>query len=79
MYTYIRSICRQQLFHSLRANQYRSHQKKIFKDQSGQTTPRVVSVASGLWLPILINRVLNLTKLRIIIYDQSVDSSCFVL
>ena len=40
MYGYIhrQSICRQQLFRSLRAHQYSSDQKKILKDQSGQTT-----------------------------------------
>ena len=58
----IRSICRQQLFRSLRAHQYSSDQMKILKDQSAQTTARVVvSVAYRLWLPFLINRVLNLT------------------
>ena len=62
MCIYIRSICRQQLFHSLRAHQYSSDQMKILKDQSAQTTARVVvSVAYCLWLPFLINRVLNLT------------------
>ena len=49
------------------------------KDQSTQTTARVVSVAYRLWLPFLINRVLNLTMLRSVIYDQSVDSSRFAL
>ena len=57
-------ICRQQLFRSLRAHQYSSDQKKIWKDQSAQTTASVVSVAYRLWLPFLINGVLNLTKLR---------------
>ena len=60
----IRSICRQQLFRSLRAHQYSSDQMKILKDQSAQTTARVVSVAYCLWLPFLINRVLNLTILH---------------
>ena len=32
-----------------------------------------------LWLPFLINRVLNLTKLRSVMCDQSVDSSCLTL
>ena len=32
-----------------------------------------------LWLPFLINRVLNLTKLRSVMCDQYVDSSCFTL
>ena len=36
-----------------------------------------MSVAYRLWLPFLINRVLNLTILRSVIYDQSVDSSRF--
>ena len=67
MYLYIYVciyICRQQLFRSLRAHQYSSDQKKILKDQSAQTTARVVSIAYRLWLPFLINGVLNLTKLR---------------
>ena len=64
IYIYIRSICRQQLFRSLRAHQYSSDQMKILKDQSAQTTARVVSVAYCLWLPFLINRVLNLTILH---------------
>ena len=68
IYLYIRSICRQQLFPSLRAHQCSSDQKKILKDESAQTTARVVSVAYRLWLSFLINRVLNLTKLRSIIY-----------
>ena len=67
MYIYIRSICRQQLFRSLRAHQYSSDQMKILKDQSAQTTARVVRVAYRLWLPFLINRVRNLTKLRSVI------------
>ena len=54
-------------------------QMKILKGQSAQTTAGVVSVAYCWWPPFLINRVLNLTKLRSVIYDQSVDSSCFVL
>ena len=41
----IKSICRQQLFCSLRAHQHSSNQMKILKDQSAQTTARVVSVA----------------------------------
>ena len=44
IYIYIRSICRQQLFRSLRAHQYSSDQKKILKDQSAQTTARVVYI-----------------------------------
>ena len=79
IYIYTLSICRQQLLRSLRAHQYSSDQKKILKDKSAQTTARVASVAYRLWLPFLINRVLNLTKLRSVIYDQSVDSSCFAL
>ena len=75
----IRSICRQQLFRSLRAHQNSSDQKKILKDQSAQTFAKVVSVAYCLWLPFLINIVLNLTKLRSVILDQSEDSSCFAL
>ena len=52
MYIYIRSICRQQLLHSLRAHQYSSDQTKILKDQSAQTTAAgVVSVAYCLWYP----------------------------
>ena len=65
------------MFRSLRDHQYSSDHKEILKDKSAQTTARVVSVAYRLWLPFLINRVLNLTKLRNVIYDQSVDSSCF--
>ena len=48
----IRSICRQQLFRSLTAHQYSSDQMKILKDQSAQTTARVLSVAYRLWLPL---------------------------
>ena len=76
---YIRSICGQQLFRSLRAHQRSSDQMKILKDQSAQTTARAVGIAYRLWLPFSINRVLNLTKLRSIISDQSADSSCFAL
>ena len=54
----VRSICRQQPFRSLRAHQYSSDQMKILKDQSAQTTARVVSIAYRLWLPFLINRVI---------------------
>ena len=61
LYIYIRSICGQQRFHSLRAHQHSSDQMKILKDQSAQTTARVVSVACRLWLHFLINRVLNLS------------------
>ena len=57
IYIYIRSICRQQLFRSLRAHQYSSDQNKILQDQSAQTTARVVRVALRLWLPFKINRV----------------------
>ena len=56
-------------------HQHSSDQMKILKEQSAQTTARVVSVAYRLWLPFLINRVLNLTMLRSVIYDQSVDSN----
>ena len=48
----------------MRAHQYSSDQKEILNDQSAQTTARVASVAYRLWLPFLINRVLNLTKSR---------------
>ena len=44
IYIYIQWICRQQLFRSLRVHQYSSGQKKISKDQSAQTTARVVSI-----------------------------------
>ena len=37
------------------------------------------SIAYRLWLPFLINRVFNLAKLRSVIYDQSLDRSCFTL
>ena len=79
IYVYTRSICRQQLFRSLRAHQYSSDQNKILKDQSAQTSARIVSVAYRLWLPFLINRMLNLTKLSSVTFDQSVDSSFFAL
>ena len=79
IYIYNQSICRQQLFHSLRPDQYSSDQKKILKDQSAQTAARVVSVAYHLWLPFLINRALNLIKLIRVIFDQSVDNNCFAL
>ena len=79
IYIYIRSICGQQLFRSLRAHQCSSDQMKILKDQSAQTTTRAVGIANRLWQPFSINRVLNLTKLRSIISDQSADSSCFAL
>ena len=52
---------------------------KMLKDRYAQTTARVVSVASCLWLPFLINGLFSLRKLRSVIYDESVDSSCFVL
>ena len=68
-YIYIRSICGQQLFRSLRANQRSLDQMKILKDQSAQTTAtRAVGIAYRLWLSFSINRVLNLTKIRSIIY-----------
>ena len=64
--------------HQQKAHQYSSHQKKILKDQSAQTTARVVSDAYHLWLLFLINRVLNLTKLRSVILcyrqkDRQID------
>ena len=68
IHTYIRSIYRQQLFRSLRAHQHSSDQKKILKDYSAQTTATIVSVAYRFWLP---SRVLNLTKLISLIYDQA--------
>ena len=52
---------------------------KILKDRSAQTATRAVGLAYRLWLPFSINRVLNLTKLRSVIYDQSADSSRFAL
>ena len=70
------SICSKQLFLSLRAHQASSHQGKILKDQNAQTTDWVVSIAYRLWLHFCINRVLSLTKLRGIIYNQSVGNSC---
>ena len=79
IYVCIRSICGQQPFRCLRAHQHSSDQMEILKDQSAQTTGRVRSFAYRLWLPFLINRVLNLTVLRSLIYDQSVDSSRFAL
>ena len=59
-------------FCSLGAHQYSSDQKKTLKDQSAQTTARVVRVTYRLWLPFLINRVLNLTKLRSVTKEHSV-------
>ena len=44
-------------------------QKKIFKDQSAHTTARAVSFAYRLWLPFMINGVINLTKLRSVTCD----------
>ena len=49
----IPSISRQQLLRSLRGQQYRSDQKKFLKDQSAQTTARVVSIAYCLQLPLV--------------------------
>ena len=77
IYIYTRSICRQQLFRCLGAHQYSSDQMNIRKYQNAQTTAVVVGVGNRLWLPFLIYRVLNLTKLRSVIFDQSLDSSCF--
>ena len=57
IYIYIRSICGQQLFRSLRAHQRRTRVLKLL----------AVGIAYRLWLPFSINRVLNLTKLRSII------------
>ena len=67
IYIYIRSVCRQQLFCSLKAHQYSSDQKKILRDQSAQTNARVVSISYPLCLPFSINRELNLRKLRNVI------------
>ena len=67
-YIYIRPIYRQQLFRSLKAHQHSSDQKKILKDYSAQTTATIVSVAYRFWLP---SRVLNLTKLISLKYDQA--------
>ena len=52
---------------------------EISKDKSAQTTGKIVSVSYCLWLHLLTKSVLNPTKLRGVIYDQSVDSSCFTL
>ena len=49
----IPSIYRQQLLRSLRGQQYSSDQKKVLKDQSAQTTARVVSIAYCLQLPLV--------------------------
>ena len=68
----VRSISRQQLFRSSRVHQCISDQVKILKDQRAETIARVVSVAYPFWLSFLINSVLNLTKLRSIIFDHSV-------
>ena len=50
----MRSICRQQLFRSLRVHQYSSDQKKILKNQSAQATARVASLAYRLYIYIYI-------------------------
>ena len=75
----IGSICRHQLFCSLRAHQHSSTPKVILEEHKAQTTARVVSVTYSFWLPLLINRVLNLTNLRNVISDQYGESSCFDL
>ena len=67
IYAYIISICRQQLFRSLRTHQRSSDQMRILNDQSPQTTTRAVGVVYRLWLPFSINRVLNLTKFRSVV------------
>ena len=51
------SICRQQLFRSLRAHQRSSNQMKILKDQSAQATTRTVGIAYRLWLPFKIDSI----------------------
>lgn len=66
LYKYMH-IYRQQLFRSLWAHQYSSHQMKILMDQGAQTTARVVTVTYCFWLPFLINRVFSFTKLRSVI------------
>ena len=63
IHIHIGSICRQQLFRSLRAHQRSSDQMKILKDQSVQTTTRAVGIAYHLWLPFSINRVLKLRSI----------------
>ena len=50
----MRSICRQLLFHSLRAHQRSSDQMKILKDQSAQTTTRVVGIAYVAYVALMI-------------------------
>ena len=50
IYIYIGSICRQQLFRSLTAHQYSSDQMKILKDQSAQTSARVMRVAYYIYI-----------------------------
>ena len=62
IYIYVFIYMINQPFRSLRAHQHSSDQRKILKDHSVQTTARVVSLAYCLWLPFLIDRVLNLTK-----------------
>ena len=74
---HIWSICGPQPFRSLRAHQHSSDQRKILKDQCAQTTARVASVEYRLWLPFLIDKVLNWTKLRSVIYDiLYISSTC---
>ena len=45
-----------------------SDQMKILKGQSAETTTRAVGIAYPLWLSFSINRMVNLTNLRSIIY-----------
>ena len=52
---------------------------RILKYESAQITVRFVSVAYTLWLPIFLNTVLNIKKVRGAIEDQSMDSSCILL
>ena len=42
---------------------------RSLKDQSAQTTARVLGVAYHLWLPFSINKVSNLTNFRRIIFS----------
>ena len=56
-----------------------SEQLRSKEDPEKKTTARALSIAYHLWLPFPINRVLNLTTLRSVINNQSIERSCFAL
>ena len=75
----IQSICREELFHVFRLHQHSSGKNNILKDQNAKTTARVASIASSLWLPLSIERVLYLKKLGGVLYHQSGDTKYLTL